>query len=65
MPGIDSAKAHIDQTLDGFEPAPDVLAGLVAGLDCLRLGVALFDRSDRLIYCNEHFRHIYRSFDSL
>jgi two-component system cell cycle sensor histidine kinase PleC len=30
-------------------------------LDHLRVGLALFDSSDTLTYCNDHFRFIYRS----
>ena len=38
---------------------------LLPALDCLRVGLSVFDGDDRLIYCNEHFRYIYRSFDSV
>lgn len=38
---------------------------LLPALDCLRVGLSVFDGEDRLIYCNEHFRYIYRSFDSV
>ncbi len=38
---------------------------LLPALDCLRVGVSVFDASDRLVYCNEHFRYIYRSFDAV
>lgn len=38
---------------------------LLPALDCLRVGLSVFDGNDRLIYCNEHFRYIYRSFDSV
>jgi len=38
---------------------------LLPALDCLRVGLSLFDGDDRLVYCNEHFRYIYRSFDSV
>ncbi len=34
-------------------------------LDALRTGIALFDTEDRLIYCNEHFRYVYRSFENV
>ena len=34
-------------------------------LDALRTGIALFDTEDRLIYCNEHFRYVYRSFETV
>ncbi len=63
MPGIDTAQ--LDRSIEASEPAADVIAGLIAGLDCLRVGVALFDRADRLVYCNEHFRYIYRSFSNV
>ncbi|MEO5337080.1 MAG: PAS-domain containing protein [Magnetospirillum sp. WYHS-4] len=33
--------------------------------DHLRVGLALFDPSDTLVYCNEHFRFIYRSLQEL
>lgn len=38
---------------------------VIEGLDALRVGLAIFDASDVLIYCNEHFRHLYRSLDSV
>jgi two-component system cell cycle sensor histidine kinase PleC len=38
---------------------------LLPAMDCLRVGISVFDGHDRLIYCNEHFRYIYRSFDSV
>ena len=34
-------------------------------LDDLRIGIALFDDRDVLVHCNEHYRYIYRSFDSI
>ncbi len=34
-------------------------------LDCLRVGVAVFDPADVLVYCNEHYRYVYRSFASV
>ena len=63
MPGNETALLRLPQESELL--SGDVVSGLVAGLDCLRLGVALFDRGDRLIYCNEHFRYIYRSFADL
>ncbi len=38
---------------------------LLEALDCLRVGIAVFDEGDLLVYCNEHYRHIYRSFATL
>lgn len=63
MPGIDSALLNPPTTT--CEPTADVVAGLISGFDRLRFGVALFDREDRLIYCNDHFRFIYKSFSSV
>ena len=41
-----------------------ICESLLTALDALRTGIALFDLQDRLIYCNEHFRYIYHSFDA-
>ena len=38
---------------------------LMEGLDGLRVGVAVFDADDVLVYCNEHYRYVYRSFASV
>ena len=38
---------------------------LLQGLDALRVGIAVFDGEDRLVYCNQHYRYVYRSFASL
>ena len=38
---------------------------LVKGLDSLRIGIIVFDDADRLVYCNDHFRFIFRTFDDL
>jgi len=38
---------------------------LVKGLDSLRVGIIVFDGEDRLTYCNDHFRFIFRTFDDL
>jgi signal transduction histidine kinase len=38
---------------------------LLDGLDTLRTGVAVFNAEDRLVYCNEHYRYIYRSLNSV
>lgn len=35
---------------------------ILQGLDALRIGIAVFDSEDRLVYCNQHYRYIYRSF---
>lgn len=42
-----------------------VVAALISGLDTLRTGVAVFDGDDVMIYCNEHYRFLYQSFDSV
>jgi len=44
-----------------FFPAGEVSAAF----DCLRIALGVFDRDDRLIYANEHFRYLYRSFDTV
>ncbi|MDW3099220.1 MAG: PAS-domain containing protein [Alphaproteobacteria bacterium] len=41
------------------------IEALVNGLDSLRVGIIVFDGSDRLVYCNDHFRFIFRTFDDL
>ena len=49
-------------------PSDSVMADdprLFAALHALRTGIALFDSEDRLVWCNQHFRYIYRSFDTL
>lgn len=38
---------------------------LLQGLDALRVGIAVFGADDRLVYCNQHYRYIYRSFATL
>lgn len=38
---------------------------LLAGLDCLRVGILVFDAGDRLVYCNDHFRYVFDSLDDL
>ncbi len=38
---------------------------LMEALDSLRVGVAVFDADDVLVYCNEHYRYVYRSFASV
>ena len=40
-------------------------ATVLNALDCLRVGVAVFDPADVLVYCNEHYRYVYRSFASV
>jgi len=45
--------------------ADDNVAPLAQGLDALRVGLAVFDTRDVLVYCNEHFRYVYRSLDSV
>ncbi len=34
---------------------------LLGALDALRVAVTLFDSAERLIYCNRHFNHLFRS----
>ncbi len=43
-----------------FDPTSH--AFLTKALDCLRVGIAIFDAKDVLVYCNEQFRYLYRSF---
>jgi len=43
----------------------ETIGKLVTGLDTLRVGVSYFDADDRLAYCNEHFRFVYRSFETV
>ncbi len=38
---------------------------LVQGLDSLRVGIIVFDGADRLVYCNDHFRYIFATFEDL
>ena len=38
---------------------------LLEGLDALRVGVTVFNEDDVLVYCNEHFRYVYKSFDDV
>ena len=40
----------------------DTCRRIVDALDALRIGVAIYDKGDRLTYYNEHFRYIFRSF---
>jgi two-component system cell cycle sensor histidine kinase PleC len=35
---------------------------ILQGLDALRIGIAIFDADDKLTYCNQHYRYVYRSF---
>ena len=37
-------------------------ARIAAAFDCLRVALTVFDRDDRLIYANEHFRYLYPCF---
>jgi len=43
----------------------DVATPLLEGLDALRVGLAVFDARDVLVYCTEPFRYVYRSFESV
>jgi len=36
---------------------------LVKGLDSLRVGIIVFDAADKLVYCNDHFRFIFRGIE--
>lgn len=46
--------------------APGIaLEDVVGALDSLRVGVAVWDQADTLIYCNEQFRYFYRTIQSL
>ena len=38
---------------------------LVGALDTLRVAIAIFDKRDVLVYCNEHYRYVYRSFATI
>lgn len=38
---------------------------LIAGLDNLRVGIVVFDSREKLVYCNEHFRYIFRALEDL
>jgi len=38
---------------------------LFEALDCLRTGITVFDRDERLVYCNEHYRYLFRSCPSV
>ena len=44
---------------------PEDLRFLVEALDTLRVAVAIFDERDILVYCNEHYRYVYRSFATI
>ncbi len=35
---------------------------IAAAFDCLRIALTVFDRHDRLIYANQHFRYLFRCF---
>ncbi len=41
---------------------PEDMRFLVEALDTLRVAIAIFDDRDILVYCNEHYRYVYRSF---
>ena len=43
----------------------DACRRIVDALDALRIGVAMYDRGDRLTYYNTHFQYIFRSFGLL
>jgi PAS domain S-box-containing protein len=50
---------------DSVSEVQGIFEELSAGLDCLRSGFALFDESDQLVYCNQHFRFLYTSLRDL
>ena len=35
---------------------------IASAFDCLRIALTVFDRGDRLIYANQHFRYLFRCF---
>jgi signal transduction histidine kinase len=53
-----------DQTAHGVAPEHAVFsdARIAAAFDCLRIALTVFDRDDRLIYANQHFRYLFRCF---
>lgn len=44
---------------------PEDMGILVGALDALRVAIAIFDERDVLVYCNEHYRYVYRSFATI
>jgi two-component system cell cycle sensor histidine kinase PleC len=41
---------------------PDIApADLLAGLDCLRIALTMYDADERLIYANQHFDYLFRN----
>ncbi|MGQ0677728.1 MAG: PAS-domain containing protein [Rhodospirillales bacterium] len=38
---------------------------IAAAFDCLRIALTVFDRDDRLIYANQHFRYLFRCFERI
>ena len=54
-------------TSDSFQntSSDDACRRIVDALDALRIGVAMYDRYDRLTYYNTHFQYIFRSFGLL
>jgi two-component system, cell cycle sensor histidine kinase PleC len=39
----------------------DLFPALPEALDCLRVAITLFDASERLIWCNQHFNYLFRA----
>src|SRR5262245_65280187 len=56
-----AAQGREDASEGAFFPVGEV----AAAFDSLRIALAVFDRSDRLIYANEQFRYLYRCFDAI
>jgi len=50
-----AARASAVQLQSEFSPE------LEPALDCLRVAITLFDAQERLTYCSQHFRYIFRS----
>lgn len=46
------------QKAGGHDPA---VATVFEALHCLRIAVTIFDPQERLVFCNEHYRHLFRS----
>ncbi len=45
--------------------ADDDYENIINAFDQLRVAIAIFDKNDRLTYCNAHFRYIFLSFKTL
>jgi two-component system cell cycle sensor histidine kinase PleC len=62
MPATEGQTAP--QIADRMAPEHAVFsdARIAAAFDCLRIALTVFDRDDRLIYANQHFRYLFRCF---